>query len=338
MKLWSKIALGALGLVVVAGGSAAAYVSVKWNENYDEIEGPDLRASADPAVIARGEYLVRGPAHCATCHSSAEDAARVDSGIAVPMRGGMHFITGPLGDIYTANLTPDSATGIGRYTDRQLARMLRHNIKPDGTTSIAPVMPFAMLADADIVAVISYLRSQSPLRNEVPRPTYSAMGKAIRTIAPAFRPVLGLTPAATAPAEAPTLERGEYLARYVGNCIGCHTLHDMQTGEKIGPEFGGGAIFRPEPGFPGHGEGLAFRTVNLTPDSATGALVKFGSKENWVQRFRQGRVYRGSPMPWGPFTRMSDADLEALWVYFNSLQPVRNDVSPSVFKDTAKAN
>lgn len=337
MKLWTKLTLGALGLVVVAAGSAAAYVSVSWNESYDAIPGPDLRASADSAVIARGEYLVRGPAHCANCHiGSADDVAKIDSGISVPMTGGMPFIGAPLGDIRPANLTPDSATGIGRYSDRQLARMLRHNIKPNGTTSIAPLMPFSMMSDDDVVAVISYLRSQPAVRNEVPPATYTAFGKAIRAVAPAFKPVLNATPAATAPAQAPTKERGEYLARYVGNCIGCHTMHDMQTGAMIGPEFAGGAIFRPEPGFPGHGEGIAYRSVNLTPDTS-GALVKLGSKENWVKRFRQGRVYKGSPMPWGPFSRLHDADLEALWIYFNSLQPVPHNVSPSAFRDTAEA-
>jgi hypothetical protein len=42
-------------------------------------------------------------------------------------------------------------------------------------------------------------------------------------------------------------------------------------------------------------------------------------------------------MPWGSFSRMSDADLEALWAFFNSLDPVENDVGPTAFRDTATA-
>jgi mono/diheme cytochrome c family protein len=46
---------------------------------------------------------------------------------------------------------------------------------------------------------------------------------------------------------APTVERGEYLARYVCNCVGCHTKRDMMTYEAIGPEFAGGMEFEPWP-------------------------------------------------------------------------------------------
>jgi mono/diheme cytochrome c family protein len=236
--------------------------------------------------------------------------------------------------IYAPNITPDSSTGIGRYTDRQLFRMLRHAIKPDGQATIWPLMPFFMMADEDLVAIVSYLRAQPAVRNEVPKPVYTAMGKAIRTMVPAFKPRLDHTAPVAAPADSATRERGEYIARYVANCVGCHTQYDMRTGEKIGQDFAGGSLFVPEPGFPGHGDGLSFRSVNLTPDP-TGVLVKIGSKESWVKRFRAGRIYKGSPMPWGPFSRMSDADLEALWVYLNSLPPVANDVSPSVFRDSA---
>jgi hypothetical protein len=103
-----------------------------------------------------------------------------------------------------------------------------------------------------------------------------------------------------------------------------------------GPEFAGGATFPPEPGMPGYEEGLTFRTPNLTPD-AGGVLVRFASKDEWIKRFRQGRVYKGSPMHWGPLSRMSDADLEALWVFFNGLAPVANDVGQTAFKAEAGA-
>lgn len=335
MKLWAKVSLGVFGLIAAGAGSAAGFVAVTWDKNWDDVEGPDLKASTDSAVIARGEYLVRGPAHCSGCHvGSNQELARVDAGELLPMTGGLVMFDGPLGKLVTANLTPDSATGIGRYTDRQLFRMLRHNIKPNGMTSLAPIMPFHGMADEDLVAVVSYLRSRPPVRNEVPAAQYTAFGKTIRTIAPAFRPQY-VTASATAPAAEATRERGEYLARYVANCVGCHTNRDRRTGEPIAPEFSGGLPFQVEAGAPGADEGLAFRSANLTPHP-TGALVTIGSKEGWIQRFRAGRVYRGSPMPWGSFALMSDADLEALWLYFNTLQPVANEVQ-TVYRDTTRA-
>ena len=335
MKLWAKISLGVVGLIGVGAGTAAGYVAVSWDRKWDEVEGPDLGSSRDSAVIARGEYLVRGPAHCSGCHvSSNQELARVEAGELLPMKGGLVMFDGPLGRLVTANLTPDSVTGIGRYSDRQLFRMLRHNIKPDGMTSLAPIMPFHGMADEDLVAVVSYLRSRPPVRNAVPPAQYTTFGKTIRTIAPAFRPQF-VPATAMAPASAATTERGEYLARYVANCVGCHTNRDIRTGDAIGPEFAGGFEFRVEPGAAGEGEGLAFRSANLTPDSG-GVLVKIGSRDTWIKRFRAGRVYKGSPMPWGSFALMTDADLEALWVYFNALQPVTNQVQ-TVFRDTTRA-
>jgi hypothetical protein len=37
-------------------------------------------------------------------------------------------------------------------------------------------------------------------------------------------------------------------------------------------------------------------------------------------------------MDWGPFSRMSDEDIAAIWMYLNSLKPVKNDVGEVVFK------
>lgn len=332
MKRWHKVTLGAALVVFVIAASASTYVAVRWNRSYDQVEGPDLRASTDSAVIARGEYLVRGPAHCVTCHvGTMDEMLRADKGELLPLRGGIAFALGPLGVLRPPNLTPDQATGIGRYTDRQIARVLRHGVKPDGRALLWPMMPFFMMADDDVVAIISYLRSLEAMNNAVPASQYTALGKVIRSIAPTFEPRLGHTAPATAPPAAPTRERGEYIARYVANCVTCHTMHDPTTVRFTGPELAGGAEFPPMPGFPGAEEGLTFKSPNLTPH-ATGVLAKFGSKDRWIARFRQGRVYTGSPMPWGPFSQMSDADLEALWVYLNSLAPVENDVGQIAYR------
>src|SRR5262249_340843 len=185
--------------------------------------------------------------------------------------------------------------------------------------------PFHHMADDDLVAVLSYLRSQAPVKNEIPQPKYTFLGKAIRTFAPIFKPVLAEAPK-VAPAEAPTRERGEYLARYVANCVGCHTKADLGTGRYVGPEFAGGFEFEPPPAGAVGSDGKAwFRSPNLTSD-ATGILSRFPTRDEWLKRFRQGRVLPGSPMHWGPYSRMSDADLEAIWVFLKSLPPIPYEV------------
>ena len=121
---------------------------------------PDIHASADPAVIERGRYLVRGAAHCADCHTAPEQRAALEAGKDVPLSGGNEFNL-PVGVFRVPNITPDVETGIGRYTDPQLARMLRHGVRPNGKM-VLPFMPFADLSDEDLTAVISYLRAQPP--------------------------------------------------------------------------------------------------------------------------------------------------------------------------------
>ncbi len=329
-----KILFGLLAIILVAVAAFYFYVQSNWNLKYD-LAGPTLKSSTDSSIIARGSYLVKGPAHCVSCHvSSYEDMIKSDEGEETPLKGGVLFPMGPLGVMSPANLTPDPTTGIGRYTDAQLFRMMRHAIKPDSTSTMSLLMPFWNMADEDLIAIVSYLRSMAPVENQVQKPQWTFMGKAVRALAPTFRPIENPTPLPVAPAMAPTIERGEYLARYVANCVGCHTERDQMTYEAIGPEFAGGMEFEP---FPELYKALNVdvdtwvRTPNITPHPNS-ALSKFNSLEEWIARFRKGRIVSFSPMDWGPFSRMSDEDLGALWNYLHSLEPVDKDPGPLVFK------
>ena len=134
-RSWLKIA-GIFIVVLVA--AFALYVARTWDRVYASPLPDDIRPSTDPATIARGEYLVYGPAHCVECHTaSVEEYDKFFTGGPRPaLTGGFQFALGPLGTLYSKNLTPDPETGIGRYTDGQVARMLRHNVRPDGRASI----------------------------------------------------------------------------------------------------------------------------------------------------------------------------------------------------------
>jgi mono/diheme cytochrome c family protein len=332
MKRAKAILVRIIGLLVVMVLALVGWVELRWNHKYSDVRGPaNLHTSSDAKVIEHGKYLVRGPAHCSNCHqASFADFLRADKGEELPLQGGVEFCLGPIGCLYPKNLTPDPETGIGRYDDATIFRMMRTSIKPDDTVSLTVLMPFHRMADDDLVAVVSYLRAQAPVRHAIPPVKYTFLGKAVRTFAPLFKPVFADAPP-VAPPEAPTKERGEYLARYVANCVGCHTKGDLTTGRFIGPEFGGGFEFEPPPaGIMGSDGKTWYRSPNLTSD-ATGILARFPIKEEWINRFRQGRVLPGSPMHWGPFSRMSDSDLEALWVFFKSLPPVPHEVGVTAF-------
>ena len=113
---------GLILVVLIAVGSV--YVWRTWDAVWD-IPAPDIRASSDPAVIARGEYLVNGPSHCITCHaeSEAEAVRGLENGERVALRGGQRFADPVLGEVYAKNLTPDRETGIGRAYNVALASL-----------------------------------------------------------------------------------------------------------------------------------------------------------------------------------------------------------------------
>src|SRR5579859_2630243 len=169
MKRLKKILLGIFVTLAIVIGAVVGWIELRWNHRFSDVVGPDLHASNDPKVIEHGKYLVRGPAHCSNCHQpSFEDFMRSDKGEELPLQGGVEFIMGPLGTIYPKNLTPCKETGIGRYDDRTLFRMMRTSIKPDDTVAMTVLMPFHRMADDDLVAVVSYLRAQAPVKREIP--------------------------------------------------------------------------------------------------------------------------------------------------------------------------
>jgi len=279
---------------------------------------PDLHASKDPTVIERGRYLVRGPAHCGECHGAEPtgNVRRLDQ----PLSGGLHWDL-PVGTFYAKNITPDRDTGIGKLTDREIARVLRYGVAADGD-QVLPFMPFANLSDEDIVAVLSYLRSMEPVRHEVPEHAVNALGYFAKGW---FVEPKGPTrPLQKAIAKAPTAQYGAYLAKDVGNCIACHTKMDMRTGAQIGAPFAGGT---PEPS---HSDPtLLFQAPNLTPDPRWGWLAGW-TKDTFIARFRAGRVHAHSNMPWEAFSRLDDGDLTALFAFLQSLPAAPGGPDPQV--------
>lgn len=92
---------------------------------------PKITASTDSSLIARGEYLVYGPAHCAFCHAPISEFPRLNAGEKVSMSGGFDFVL-PLGVVHAPNITTDVETGIGAFTDKELARAMCHGVKRNG--------------------------------------------------------------------------------------------------------------------------------------------------------------------------------------------------------------
>ena len=318
-KIVLRTLLGLVAVIFTGAMGLAGYASARWDRTWDA-PLPTLRASTDGAAIARGRYLAYGPALCAECHVANELTKRVEAGEEIPLSGGHEWAL-PLGTIRSPNLTPDSATGIGRYTDAQLARMLRHMVRPDGRAA-APFMAFQNLSDDDVVAILSFLRAQPPVRNAVAPNDLNLLGKVVSTFLIKPKGPDGDPPAHT-PA-GPSVERGSYLLTAASDCVGCHTARNMVDGSFTGPKLAGGGTF-PVEGEPDK----MLVSPNLTPDPKTGRIVSW-TEDQFVDRFRAGKVLPKTYMPWGALSRMTEDDLRSVYRYLKSLPPVEHDTGPVI--------
>ena len=314
---WGRLVAGLLLLLVLAAGAGLLLIELRWQRHFDA-PYPAIAASSDPAMVAKGEYLVYGAAACSYCHVPREQWDQLARGERLPLTG-HHLFRLPFGDIYSANITPDPATGIGRRSDGELARVLRFGVRADGRAAF-PLMEF-QLSDEDLAAVASYLRAQPATGHAVPEHRLTRFGKALMSfaIAPAH-------PATMPPVKSPTgatIERGEYLANNVSSCVSCHTNRGPD-GALVGPHFGGGQRMdvAADPT-------KVFVAPNLTPDRETSPVGAW-SEDTFVARFRAGEVVPGTPMPWGAFARFTDDDVRAIYRYLRSLPPNRNVTGASV--------
>lgn len=135
---------------------------------------PGSYAPADRDRVYRGEYLVE-LLGCGVCHtdgalSGVPDMERSLAG----SRIGIAF-SNPLserypGVVYPPNITPDIETGIGGWSDAQIANAVRTGIGRHGQRRIAtmPWQGYAKLSDEDVSAIVSYLHSIDAVSHQVP--------------------------------------------------------------------------------------------------------------------------------------------------------------------------
>jgi len=151
----------------------------------------------DEALVARGAYLVH-TMMCNDCHTPTKmgpkgpepDLSRLLSGhpqdLVMPPApavgqgpwgwvgaASMTAFSGPWGTSFTANLTPDPETGIGKWTLQTFKDTVRNGRHEGQGRPILPPMPYQNVAaatDEDLRAIFAYLRSIPPVKNRVPQP------------------------------------------------------------------------------------------------------------------------------------------------------------------------
>jgi mono/diheme cytochrome c family protein len=272
--------------------------------------------AAEPAQLARGKYIFGATGGCG-CHTEPKGAANA---------GGRKY-DGPFGTVYSTNITPDTKTGIGGWTDDQIVTAIRLGRRPNGER-ILPVHPFTSfngMAEDDLHVLVAFLRSVPPVnRPNTPKKITIPMFESV------FLPAWLMTFASkeTPPPAAPVsgLARGEYLVHAVGHCGECHTPRSAMTMAVDNTRFLAGNSKKTGP------EGQA--TANITPDKATGigdwteeqitTYLGTGNRPDGdVAGGLMGEMIQGTL---AGYKDMTKADLQAIARYLKSIPAVKNKI------------
>lgn len=264
--------------------------------------GIDAAAAADERV-ERGRYLVEVIGACGNCHTpmgpEGPDTSR-------HLAGGMVMDMGVFQAV-PANITPDPETGMGAWSDAEIARAIREGVRPDGSL-IGPPMPYPLyhgIADDDLMAMVAYLRTVPPVVNETQPSVYNI------PLPPAWTDPIATVPA---PDPADQVAYGAYLAGPVGHCVECHT----PMGEHGHPDFehrlGAGGFEFPGPW-----------GVSVSPNITPTGLGDWSDAEI-ARAIREGVSRDGRPlmppMAFAYYKDISEPDMAAIIAYLRSLPPM----------------
>jgi len=121
--------------------------------------------AADTASVEvrRGAYLVTALGHCGECHTPRNAGYGLENARALSGETMQGWLAG--------NITPDPQTGVGRWTDAQLADYLSTGHAPGRSSASGPMAEVVenslqYLSAADIHAVVAYLRSVAPVQTD----------------------------------------------------------------------------------------------------------------------------------------------------------------------------
>jgi cytochrome c553 len=280
--------LGAVIVALVAIFAIAVYaVSERMLTKKYDVPSEAIAVPTDAAAVARGEHLFKSIS-CTLCHGD-------DGG------GSLYADMGPVGVVAGPNLTRGRG-GVGAdRTEADYERAIRYGVRRDTTTLIMmPSEVYTHLSDADLGALVAYLRQLPPVDREVPTSHFRLLGRTLlalgkMNILTAPKTVHGAR--VTDVSTGATAEYGRYLADVAG-CRGCH-----------GDGLSGGRVAGPSNLPP---------AANLTP-----AGIGTWTEADFVRALREGRRPDGSVinefMPWRAYGGMNDSELHALWLYLKSV-------------------
>jgi mono/diheme cytochrome c family protein len=266
------------------------------------------------SAAERGGYLVNTIMACGNCHTPRDADGKSIAG--KTFSGGLAFTT-PAFIATAPNITEDTETGIGSWSDAEIKRALVEGMRPDhghfAGVPLAAIMPanfYKALQPDDLDAIVAYLRTIAPIRSESPDPVYKA---------PVRRDPYPDAEAGFSKAMlADPVRHGAYLVT-IGHCMECHSawsrgVSDFKTG--LGR---GGRVFAEPDGTPG---GIA---ANITSDPAAG--IGAWSDAEIGRAITQAIARDGHPlrppMAYGFYAGLKSADLADIIAYLRTVPPLQ---------------
>jgi mono/diheme cytochrome c family protein len=277
-RITSMAMLAALSILAVSASVMAIAGIIKATSRSAPV--PYLQIVGTPEQIRRGAAIA--DSFCVACHSQTG-----------PLTGGMDVgkhLAVPVGSFVSSNLTPAGA--LAHWTDGEIFRAIRNGVDAQGHwLTIMTYTNVNHLSDADIEALIAYLRSRAAIGAQTPNPPdhFNLLGLMMlgAGLLPSGSPVF--TGTVKAPGKSPTAEYGEYILSYQ-DCRACH-----------GASLTGGV--------PGQ----------IAPVGPSLQLVKSWKVEQFIATFRTGKDPTGRQlsevMPWRTIGQMDDDELTAIYEY-----------------------
>ena len=291
LKWLGIILAGLIGIVALIAVVGYGVSERRINKSYDIAVEP-ITIPTDAASLEEGERLttIRG---CNDCHSA-------DFG------GKLFLDDAMLGTFSTANLTSGAGSATAGFTVEDWDRAIRHGVGMDGKgVLIMPSNEFAALSDEQLGQIVAYLQTVSPVDREQTESKLGPLGRALFLMGQLpLLPAEVIDHSVDPPQAVEPTASVEYGAYMVTTCIGCHQ-----------PNLAGGPIPGSAPGDP--------PSANLTP---AGNLANW-TLEDFTFVLRNGVTPEGKAldplqMPWTMTQHMTDIEIEALWIYLQTLPPV----------------
>jgi mono/diheme cytochrome c family protein len=262
-------------------------------------------------AVERGAYLAAA-GDCLSCHTAPGGQ---------PFAGGLRMET-PFGALITPNITPDDATGLGRWTADEFYRAMHDGVGRNGQ-DLYPVMPYTFYTKVtreDVDAIWAWLRTVPPVHNQVD--VDQLLFPFDIRLTQLFWRELYFTPGTYVadPRQSTEWNRGAYLVEGLGHCGACHSPRDALGGIEQGERLTGAKIDH-------------WFALNLTSDLRTG--LGDWSVEQVVDYLRAGAA-KGKTTALGPMAevvhnslgKLTSEDLRAMAVYLKSVPAQATPTAP----------